>query len=177
MKEYEAFKGYYCGLCKAIKERYSHLARFMLNYDCAVLSLLLASMSDDVPEVSRETCIASPFKKKTVIHSKEAPYAAAVNILLGYAKIKDTALDDKRMSARLLLGLYSHTHKRAAKHEDKLAAEFDSRIDRLHQLEEQKSGDIDAVSAEFAHLVGAAFSLAPYDFIDDASKRALRYLG
>ena len=68
-----------------------------LNYDCAVLLLLLSSMSDAVPEVKKETCIANPFKKKIIVRSEQAEYAAAVNVMLGFCKIEDTALDEKKL--------------------------------------------------------------------------------
>lgn len=177
VKELEAFKGYYCGLCKAIKEKYTQPARFMLNYDCAVLSLILSSMSDETPTVKREVCIASPVKKKTVIHSREAEYAAAVNILLGYGKIRDAARDDRKISAGALSLLFKRVTKRAARDCPELASEFLQRIKNLSSLEEAGSADLDAVAGEFAHLLGAVFSLAPYGFIDAAAKKALWHLG
>lgn len=177
MKEYEAFKGYYCGLCKAIKEKYTNLARFMLNYDCAVLSLILSSMSDEAPTVAREVCIASPLKKKTVIHSRESEYAAMMNVLLGYAKIRDAAADDRKISAGFLSGVYRRVSKRAAKDCPELAGEFSARLGNLQKLEQQKSGDVDAVSSEFGSLLGAVFSSAPYAFIDGAAKKTLRHVG
>ncbi len=177
MKEYEAFKGYYCGLCKAIKEKYTNTARFMLNYDCAVLSLLLSSMSAETPQLKRERCAVSPIKKKTVIRSRESEYAAAVNILLGYAKIKDAAKDDKNAAAFILSGLYGRVEKRAAKDFPELAEEFGKRMKTLSSLEKEKCSDIDAVSSEFGSLLGAVFSYAPYEFADKGAKKALWHLG
>lgn len=177
VKEYEAFKGYYCGLCKAIGENYTHGARFMLNYDCAVLLLLLSSMSDTIPKVKREACIANPFKKKIIVRSEQAEYAAAINVMLGYAKIDDTAIDDKKLYARILSLLYRRVNGKAAKSHDKLAAQFAGRLSNLHTLEKQGCKDIDAVSNEFAELLAAVFADAPFDFIDEAAKRTLWHLG
>lgn len=177
MKEYEAFIGYYCGLCKTIKEKYTNAARFMLNYDCAVLSILLSSMSDDIPIVNRERCIANPLKKKTIVRSSEAEYAAAVNIILGYGKIQDTAIDDKKVTAHLLSLVYRRVRKKAGRDSEALTRQFDERMRNLHLLEEQKSSSLDAVSSEFAHLLAAVFSLAPYDYIDAAAKKTLRHFG
>ena len=177
VKEYEAFKGYYCGLCKAIGENYTHGARFMLNYDCAVLLLLLSSMSDDIPEVKKETCIANPFKKRIIVRAKQAEYAAAVNVILGYAKIKDAVADEKKLSARILSLLYRGVGKKAGKRHEVLAAEFAARLAALSALEKQRCGDIDAVADEFAKLLAAVFSQAPFDFVDEAAKRALWHFG
>jgi hypothetical protein len=162
MKEYDAFQGYYCGLCKAIRDKYTHAARFMLNYDCAVLSLLLSSLSDEMPGVCRERCIASPLKKKTVVHASPAEYAATVNVLLGWGKLKDSVRDEKKLSARALLILYWRVFRRARRDNAQLTAVFDERLDALHQLEMQKSDSVDAVASEFAHLLAAVFSSAPH---------------
>jgi len=177
VKELEVYKGYYCGLCKAIKERYTNTARFMLNYDCAVLSLLLSSMSDETPNADMEKCIVSPFKNKTVIRSREAEYAAAVNIMLGYGKIGDAAQDDRKLWARMLGVYYKRVSRRAVSDCPSLAEEFSKRMNNLHYLEQSKSADIDAVSSEFGGILGAVFSYAPYGFIDDSAKKALWHMG
>ena len=177
VKENEAFQGYYCGLCKAIKENYTNTARFMLNYDCAVLSLLFSSMSDELPEVRRERCIANPLKKRTIVASQEAPYAAAVNVLLGCSKIDGTARDDHRFSARALSLLYRHVRGRAAKDYPQLANVFSERLGNLSALERQNCTEIDAVSGEFAQMLAAVFSLAPYAFVDEASRKVLWHFG
>jgi len=177
VKENEAYQGYYCGLCKAIKENYTNAARFMLNYDCATLMLLFSSMSPEVPKVRRETCIASPIKKKTIISADAGSYAAAVNVLLGCAKIADNAADEHSLAARLLLFFYRGVQRRAAKDHDALADVFLQRITALSALERQGCTEIDAVSAEFGQLLAAAFSLAPYDFLDETARKALWHFG
>lgn len=149
----------------------------MLNYDCAVLSLLLSSMSDSQPELKRERCIVSPFIKKTVIRSRESEYAAAVNILLGHAKIKDAAADDRDPAAFALSGVYSRVAKLAAKNFPELTEEFSRRLKSLGRLEKGKCPDLDAVSSEFGSLLGAVFSYVPYEFIGKAEKKALWHLG
>ena len=175
IKEYDAFRGYYCGLCKAIRDKYTHAARFMLNYDCAVLSLLIASMCDDMPQVCRERCIASPLKKKTIVHAPAADYAATVNVLLGCGKILDTVRDERKLSARILLMMYRRVYRRARKDCPELAAAFDERLDNLHGLEAAGCASIDAVASEFAHMLAAVFASAPG--IDDAQKKPLWHFG
>jgi hypothetical protein len=177
VKENEAFQGYYCGLCKAIKENYTNAARFMLNYDCAVLLLLFSSMDGETPSVRRERCAASPVKKKTVVASRTAPYAAAANVLLGYGKIEDTVRDEKKLSARLLSLLYRRVKRRAAQDYPELARVFTERLSALGALEAKGCSEIDAVSDEFAQLLGAVFSLGPFDFISEGARRALWHMG
>ena len=177
VKEHEAFKGYYCGLCKTIKENYSNTARFMLSYDCAVLSLLLSSLSEDMPTVTEERCVASPLKKKTIIRSEQAKYAAGVNVLLGYGKVKDNAADDKKLSAHMLLLLFSRQFRHASRDYEELSGKFALHLGSLAQLEEQKCDNIDEVSSRFGELLAEVFSLAPFPFMDEGTKKAMYHLG
>ena len=177
VKEHEAYKGYYCGLCKAIKENYTNAARMLLNYDCAALSLLMGSMSSETPTVGQERCAANPLKKKAIVRTGHSEYAAAVNVMLGVGKIRDTAADDKKLYARILAVFFSRVDKRAQRAHGHLAAEFALRMGSLQRLEREKCGDIDEVADEFAHLLGAVFSLAPFDFLTDNDRKALRHFG
>jgi hypothetical protein len=177
VKELEAYKGYYCGLCKAIRDQYTHAARFMLNYDCAVLSLLLASMSDGLPQVTQERCAASPFKRKTVVHAREAAYAATVNVLLGCFKIDDNVADEGALSARALSLFYRRVKKRAASNAPALAAAFEARLSALRALEQARCPEVDAVSAEFGRLLSAVFASAPFEFVDKGARQALAHFG
>ncbi len=177
LKEYEAYKGYYCGLCKQIKENYTNAARFMLNFDCAVLYLLFGSLSDAAPKIFTERCIANPFKKRIVVRSGEAEYAAAVNMLLGYAKIKDNVRDDKKASAKAAALFFKRVGKRAKAKHAELSKEIEKRLDNLFCLEASRCTQIDTVADEFANILAAVFSMAPFEFLDDAAKRTLRHFG
>ncbi|HED24864.1 MAG TPA: hypothetical protein ENN91_07040 [Firmicutes bacterium] len=42
-KEMEQYRFCYCGVCKALRERYGITGRFILTYDMAFLVLLLTS--------------------------------------------------------------------------------------------------------------------------------------
>ena len=41
IREYEAFRSYYCGICMHIKECFGNIPRMSLNYDMTFLGLLL----------------------------------------------------------------------------------------------------------------------------------------
>ena len=43
-KEFDVYKGYYCGLCHCLKERYGITGQVTLTYDMTFLSLLLTSL-------------------------------------------------------------------------------------------------------------------------------------
>ncbi len=97
IKEFDTFQGYYCGLCKQLKQDYTFFSRMFLNYDCAFLSLILDAVTDSQPECGRETCAFSPVKKKCVVHADTAKYAAAINVMLAKNSIRDHIHDEKKI--------------------------------------------------------------------------------
>ena len=49
-EEYERYKAYYCGLCRALRERNGQLSRFTLSYDMTVAYLLLSALYEPESE-------------------------------------------------------------------------------------------------------------------------------
>ena len=41
IREYDRYRAYYCGLCRALKKEYGLLGRLTLNYDMTFLVMLL----------------------------------------------------------------------------------------------------------------------------------------
>ena len=45
VREWHAYRAYYCGLCKELKCEYGFLSRFLLNYDLVLPALLADGMA------------------------------------------------------------------------------------------------------------------------------------
>ncbi|MBQ7901463.1 MAG: hypothetical protein IJ365_05825, partial [Clostridia bacterium] len=99
VKEYNDFRSYYCGLCKALGKRYNQLVRLGLNYDLTFLAILLDSMYDEQAKCDKLGCIKNLAKKKTVIDNKAVDFAADMSIILTYYKLADDVRDDKSIKA------------------------------------------------------------------------------
>lgn len=53
MKEYEAYKSVYCGLCKELGRRYGIFARFTLSYDFTFLAILSMAVQTNMPDLRK----------------------------------------------------------------------------------------------------------------------------
>ena len=96
IREYELFRGYYCGVCMHIKEKFGNIPRFALNYDMAFLGLLLDALHIEEPNIQFKKCMAHHLKNKPmIINNKALEYAAAMNVSLVYYKLVDDVNDDK----------------------------------------------------------------------------------
>ncbi len=171
-REYEHYKGFYCGLCKNLKDNYGEISRLSLNYDITFLILLLTSIYKPTPNVIEEGCITNPFKKKKKIINDVTEYAAAMNVLLTYYKLEDNMNDDKGVKDILAYNLYKNKKKLAYERYPQKAEFIKSQLEQLNKLEAEKSTNIDMVSNTFGKLMSEIFT-----YQNDEYEKLLRNIG
>lgn len=89
----------YCGLCRAIGDRYGQVRRLALTYDMAFLALLLSSFDEKPPELTSFTCPIHPYKKRKAWRTLHTDYAADMNVLLAFWQRMDRWNDDRNLPA------------------------------------------------------------------------------
>ena len=65
-KEFDIYHSYYCGLCRALKDRFGAAGQLSLTYDMAFLVILLSSLYEPETGKGMTKCIAHPFERNTV---------------------------------------------------------------------------------------------------------------
>ena len=75
VREYEQFRGAYCGLCHTLKKRYGPLMRFAVNYDLTFLAMLLAG--PESVRVCQKRCPYHPLRTTACPAAYPAMEAAA----------------------------------------------------------------------------------------------------
>jgi len=154
IKEFELFRAYYCGLCKSMGRSFGGFSRLALNYDSAFLGLLLSSLHREEPHLIREGCIANPFKKKWIVrNSSSVDYAADINVLLTYYKMKDN-VNDEGSTLSYLGGLaFRGGYKQAAGRNPLLDNVIKTSLASQHELERRKCASIDEAAEPFANMM------------------------
>ena len=170
IKEYDAFRAYYCGLCRELKA-YGKKAQFFVNYDCTFLGLLLDSLKEEEPVFAKHGCAYNPISKKAMVEKNDGiRYAADIAVLLGYYKLKDN-WDDKEFSG-ICTPLFFRAVKKALR---KLPAQGEmirECLTELKQLEQGKCTDLDRVAHTSGKMLETVFSLA-----DENNRDALAKMG
>ena len=72
VKEWEAYQGIYCGLCKQLAQRYGLFARMTLNYDFVFLAMMDMALREQRIHFCQCNCITHPFKKRTCCQSNQS---------------------------------------------------------------------------------------------------------
>ncbi|MBU5337519.1 DUF5685 family protein [Intestinibacter bartlettii] len=171
-REYDYYKGYYCGLCKYLKENHGEISRLSLNYDITFLIVILTAIYKVKSTITEERCIANPLKKKMRIVNEITEYAASMNILLSYYKLEDNLYDDNGIKDKLAYGIYKGKLKKAYDKYPEKAEYIRQQLSNLRELENEQSKSIDRVSNTFGNLMGEIFV-----FKKDEYEQNLRNIG
>ncbi len=163
-REYEHYRGYYCGLCKYLKDNHGEISRLSLNYDITFLILVLTSVYRPKSSVIEEGCIVNPFKKKKKITNEITEYAASMNVLLTYYKLEDNLRDDNGIKDKLAYSIYKKKLKLAYEKYPKKADTIKAQLDNLYKLEKENNTNIDMVSNTFGNLMAEIFAYKEDEF-------------
>lgn len=165
VKEYEFYRGTYCGLCRAMGKCTGHCSRMTLNYDFVFLALVRLAIAPEEIEFKQRRCFVHPLKKRNSMEKNSVlSYCAGASAILNYQKVIDDIEDEKgfkRLRARLVLPFVSHARKKALKRQPELSALDTSVSQLLGELSAEEKGDgvsVDIPANCFGRLLGEIMS-------------------
>lgn len=152
-KEFDIYKGYYCGLCHSLKKRYGIFGQLTLTYDMTFLSMLLTALYE--PEVFDENhrCKSHPLKKQRMIFSEYTDYVADMNIILSYYKSLDD-WNDEHNFIKLLFAKIINSNKTDYLEKSEAIA---SLLDELGTREKENETSIDVMAGIFGKIMAILF--------------------
>ena len=158
-REFDDYQAVYCGLCRALGQRYGILARSLLQYDFVFLAMLFAQPGASVrTEIHR--CPICPLRKKRMYTGHpELDRAADQMVILAWWKLRDTVEDEsflRGLPARVLSRLLRRDYRRAAGRRPGFDEAARAGLERLRQLEKERSSSIDRTADAFASILKAA---------------------
>ncbi|RKI42807.1 hypothetical protein D7V86_04810 [bacterium D16-51] len=172
VKDYELYRGFYCGLCGELKRQYGVLGSLTLTYDMTFLILLLSSVYDIPVRRKLERCVVHPAKKHWRLYNEVTEYAADMNILLSYYHWKDDREDASSKKAWLGMKLYHKKYRKAKKKYYAQEKEIVLALNRLSEMERQGEQDILKLAGCFGELMETLF-----DYRQDVFSGYLREFG
>ena len=169
IKDYQTYRSYYCGLCKAIGKRTGQLMRFSLNYDIVLLALLAYNYEDKDPIFKTGHCPVHPVKKIEYVDDEEIfGKISDVNTILGYYKVNDDVVDEgKHKGIKACLKGY---YKKAAKRLPDFAESVKTGYEKLRE-KEKKLEDAETIADVFGQML-----MKSADAVTDKTDALLRRL-
>ncbi len=158
VKEYEIYRGAYCGLCRSMGKCTGQCSRLSLNYDFAFLVLARLVLTNTPVNFTPRRCFVHPLKRRSVMDRNDqldaCAYAAAI---LSYHKIRDDLADErgfKRLRARLTHPFVRSWRRRAIKSGySELDKQVGDKLCELSRLEAQCLPSVDAPANLFGDIL------------------------
>lgn len=163
IKDYEAYKGVYCTLCKEMGKEYGLLSRFLLSYDGAFYVLYKMGIRDVKTKAEQSRCTFNPCKKCLKITSDSDIYktASAITVILAYFKLKDNLNDSqifKKLFLYLLLPYFSILKNKAIKKQPQVYKTIEKGMQEQFEFEKETEISLDKAADPTAKMLAWLFS-------------------
>ena len=168
IKEYEAYKGVYCTLCKEMGKEYGFLSRFLLSYDGAFYVMYKLGLSQDKINVANSRCSFNPCKKCMKITCENNVYklACAITVILAYFKLVDNLHDSnfiKKIFLYMLYPYFSFICKKARKKHPHIYDIVDSGMKEQFKTESESDVSLDKSAHPTGMILSELFSYGEAD--------------
>lgn len=161
------YKGYYCGLCRELRNEAGVRGSVILSYDVTFLYILLSGLYEPKTNVTVEHCKVHPMKKQMVFTNEYVRYAAAVNILLGYYNLLDDYHDDHNIRKRQLAGYLKRFVDQIAEQYPRQAETCAQMIEEITNAEKRREENIDIPAGQTGQMLGELFVMNDDMWADD----------
>lgn len=176
IREFEAYRAVYCGICHTLGKRYAFAMRFILSYDLTLMAILLLALKENPPAVCRRRCPARLRRMPACEQGRELRFVADCGVLLLYHKLRDNLRDGsifKKAAAALLLPFAVLMKRRAAIRQPQAAARIADAMRAQCDAERRKAGVDDAADP----TGGMIADLLLLGAGQDADKRVMHRFG
>lgn len=172
IKDFEKYNGYYCGLCRTLKEKYGFMGQMTLTYDMTFAIILLTSLYECETNAFMQRCVVHPVQKRMKIQNEITEYAAAMNVILAYYHFEDDWLDERSVKGWMgKQSLKGKVRKIEMKYE-KQCKVIKSKLMELQAYENKEIQELDKVAGCFGEIMSELFV-----YREDCWENTLRQIG
>ena len=171
-REFDRYRGFYCGLCRAIGQRCGKACRMALSFEMTFLSMLLTSLYEPETKGEMRRCAFHPIEKWLMLGNEAIDYCADLSALISYYDLRDGWEDEKRVDKLAESALLKTAARRAGEALPRQREAVERYVEKLHEVEQKNDMNLDAA----ANLSGELLSEL-YVWKKDVYERDLRELG
>lgn len=176
IKDYNTYRGYYCGLCRELGKCHGQLSRLTLTYDMTFLIILLTSLYETDPENETRRCPLHPTMKHMTLHNEFTRYAADMNILLTYYNLVDDWKDERKVTSLAMSETLKGSLRQIVKRYPAKADAVQLYMSRLTECEENHVPELDTAAGYTGELLGEIFAYREDEW-SDTLRRMGFYMG
>ena len=186
LREYQYYRGVYCGVCRAMGRCTGHCSRMALSYDLVFLALIRLALSGGNPSqeqsdrpvrFEKRRCLVHPVRRRMSLEAGEvSDYVACAAAVLNYYKLLDDKTDEqgvKRLRAALVLPSFRRFLRRAERRFPALSEGVAPAMRRLGDMEKEGLPSADEPADVFGEVLSALFSYG----LEQDKARIARHIG
>jgi len=168
IKEYEAYKGVYCTLCKEMGKEYGFLSRFLLSYDGAFYVMYKLGLSNDNICVNKSRCTFNPCKKCMKVCAGDNAYkiASTLTVILAYFKLIDNLNDSsffKKIILYLIYPYFAFLKNKARKKYPEIFEIVEDEMQHQFEIEKEDNPAPDKSADPTAKMLSRLFAFGESD--------------
>lgn len=167
IKDFDKYQQYYCGLCQNLKKTHGKKSQFTLNNDLTFVGILLSGLYEPKETVKNIRCPLHPLHKKTVRTNDCFNYASDMTMILTYYKLEDDILDENSLKSKLFRQILKKEFLKVKKQYPQKVINILKQLDKIHELENRNSTDLDFIAGCFGHVMGEIMTYKDDIFKDD----------
>lgn len=153
IREFDRYRGFYCGLCRAIGGRCGASCRLALSFEMTFLAMLLTSLYEEDAHGDLRRCALHPFEKRLMLSGAAIDYCADVSAIISYYDLRDGWEDDRSLPALAASGLLARAARRAGEALPRQREATERYVRSLREIERRRDDNLDAA----ANLTGELF--------------------
>lgn len=166
-REFDEYRGYYCGLCQMLKKGYGFSGQMTLSYDMTFLVMLLTSLYEPVDNREMKRCIAHPVRKHCCISNEYTEYVADMTILLSYYKCQDDWQDEKKVLKKIYGNILRGKSKKKRDFYREKETVIAENLRLLSEAEKRNEQDLDVVAGYFGNILAELFVIRNDEWSDN----------
>lgn len=170
------YRGCYCGLCRALNEKYGFSGRMTVSYDMTFLIMLLASLYEAQESSALCRCPTHPIKPQSSWACSWTDYGADLAVLLAWHNADDSVRDGHKLVGASLRAMLNRAYAKACRARPEESALIAAAMEKLVAVENSASADTDAAAKVFGDMLGSLFAVTD-DRWNDQLHRLGDYLG
>lgn len=153
------YKAVYCGLCRALNEKYGLAGRMGLNYDMTFLILLLNSLYEPEEQTKEAFCPPHPVKKHRETATAFTGYAADMTVALTYYKALDDWMDEHSRTGRVYSGLLKGSYEKVKQKWPAQCEAIEKSLDALHEVEKDREAQPERAADLSGRMLAGIFAV------------------
>ncbi len=171
-REFDRYRAFYCGLCRAIGKRCGSACRMALSFEMTFLSMLLTALYESETLEEYRRCGFHPVQKRPMLSNEAIDYCADLSALVSYYDLRDGWEDERRLDRLAESALLKKAAQRAGNDLPRQRKAVEYYVQALHEVEARNDQNLDVA----ANLTGEMLAEL-YVMRTDVYERDLRELG